>query len=121
MVTPSQKRKKAVVEAQAVSVRYELKSPVFDDADLVDRIFEYVVQLHPELRSNQAEITQAVREEFGGRQVWIGTAQDLRRRELARKVLSMFNGRNATEVARVLRVSRATVYRILKQPRLAPT
>ena len=35
---------------------------------------------------------------------------------LATQVLSLFNGRNATEVARCLNISRATVYRLLKQP-----
>jgi DNA-directed RNA polymerase specialized sigma subunit len=31
-------------------------------------------------------------------------------------VARLFNGRNATEVARVLKISRITVYRLLKQP-----
>jgi len=34
----------------------------------------------------------------------------------ARKVLALFNGRNAREVARKLGISRTSVYRYLKQP-----
>ena len=38
-----------------------------------------------------------------------------RRLRTARQVLRLFNGCNATEVARELNVGRATVYRVLKQ------
>lgn len=84
----------------------------FADPDLVDRIFDYVVELLPEIAAHQAEVKLAVRAEFAGQQVSVRS----RDWDLARQVLAAFNGRNATEVARMLRISRATVYRLLKQP-----
>lgn len=82
--------------------------------DLVDRIFDYVLQLVPEISQRKAEIKGALRDEFGAQEGYI------RRRErspdeTARLVLSMFNGRNKHEVARSLDISIASVHRILKQ------
>lgn len=89
-----------------------------DDADLVDVVFDYCwkalqATADAEAAADPAEIKAAIRQEFGGIETYI------RRREsrtlLANKVLSMFNGRNPTQVARELNISRATVYRLLKQ------
>jgi Mor family transcriptional regulator len=65
------------------------------------------------------EAKQAVRSELGSRREYIRSGHEVRRHELARKILSLFNGRNAREVARELDISRATVYRLLKQPGIA--
>ena len=92
----------------------------FADPDLVDRIFEYVLEMLPELGSRTEEVKEAVRLEFGGAEAYVRSEVVRRRQErsaaLATEVLSLFNGRNATEVARRLNISRATVYRMLKQP-----
>lgn len=92
------------------------------DPDLVDRIFEYLIELSPELAQKAdrlAELKDAVRGEFAGDKAWISrtskTDRERRRQELAAEVLSLFNGTNASEVARRLHIGRATVYRVLKQ------
>ena len=59
-------------------------------------------------------IKRALRGEFAQEQVYIRGR--MRRAELVDKVLRLFNGVNACEVARTLNISRATVYRSLKQP-----
>ena len=94
-----------------------MSSPTTDDADLVDRLFDYLLQLQPSLAADPVQFAAmkvAVRDEFSGLRPYV------RRRDkgdrLAGQVLSLFNGRNATEVARCLNISRATVYRLLKQP-----
>lgn len=91
---------------------------LFADADLVDRIFAFILAEFPEIdRSNLREAELAIREEFGGNpDNYVRTAHALRRRQLAHQVLALFNGRNASEVAQRLGISRPTVYRILKQP-----
>lgn len=87
------------------------------DPDLVDRIFEYLVEQVPELAGQKVdELKRAVRAEFKGEEVYIPSRSPSERQVLTQQVLALFNGRNATEVARRLRISRATVYRILKQP-----
>jgi len=88
-----------------------------EDADLVDRLFDYLLQLQPSLGADAekfAAMKEAVRDEFMGIDTYIRKRE--KRSVIASQVLSLFNGRNATEVARVLRISRATVYRLLKQP-----
>jgi Mor family transcriptional regulator len=90
----------------------------FSDPDLVDFIFEYIATQIPEFRhANLREAQIAVRDHFGGiDKAYVRTAHAERRAELVRQVLSLFNGRNASEVARRLHISRATVYRVIKQP-----
>lgn len=84
--------------------------------DLVDRIFDYVVELLPEIApARVAELKQAAREEFRGERCYINERSPTDRQQLVSEVLALFNGRNATEVARKLNVSRATVYRYIKQ------
>lgn len=87
----------------------------FADQDLVDRIFDYVLELMPDLAERSPEVKAAIREEFGAEKQWVRTARHERRRHLASEVLRLFNGRNASEVARRLGISRAGVYRYLKQ------
>jgi Mor family transcriptional regulator len=59
---------------------------------------------------------RAAREEFKGAVFYIPTRSPSERQLLVAEALRLFNGRNATEVARRLRISRATVYRWVKQP-----
>jgi transcriptional regulator of acetoin/glycerol metabolism len=105
--------------ASPTSTAGHVLSERFADPDLVDRIFDYVLDLLPELAGREADIKTAIREEFGGEEQYVRSGQAdqraVRSRALAAEVLSLFNGRNATEVARSLRISRATVYRLLKQ------
>lgn len=100
------------------------------DPDLVDRIFEYILSdpaLALAIRNTSTEhqksiskLKAAVRAEFRGEECYIAGRAATARQETVVTVLSLFNGRNATEVARRLGISRATVYRYLKQPGPAP-
>src|SRR5687768_12495515 len=95
----------------------QLDALMREDADLVDRIFEYVLQEFPEIqRARLQAAKRSVRERFGGREEYVRSAATVEREEQADQVLALFNGRNATEVARRLKISRATVYRLIKQP-----
>lgn len=89
------------------------------EPDLVDRIFEFILadpamaqalERMQEGEDGVQKLKAAVRSEFAGEKVWVN-----KREKVAHAVLSMFNGRNASEVARRLRISRATVYRVIKQ------
>lgn len=91
-----------------------------NEPDLVDRIFDYLLQEVPGFAdavraSKLAEMKNSVRAEFEGDRQRISPRNAAGRRDQAVQVLSLFNGRNAREVARRLGISRATVYRILKQ------
>lgn len=94
--------------------RRKQPAELFDEADFVDRVFAYILTMLPELAGREGDIKRSLREEFGG-----GTRVYVRRypeRERVRlEVSRMFDGRNATQIARVLGISRATVYRHLKQ------
>lgn len=92
----------------------ELRRMVDDDPDLVDRLLNYLVTILPELSNDKAKLLQAnleLRRHFAGSEVYVRK----RSRSLPDEVLELFNGRNATEVARQLGIGRATVYRVLKQ------
>lgn len=109
------KTKSAAATGKSPSPTPRLDALVAADPDLVDRIFDYVVQLVPQIAERKIEIKAALREEFASERAYI------RRRSadegtLAAEVLRLFNGRNASEVARKLDIHRATVYRLLKQP-----
>jgi len=101
--------------------RGHVLSERFADPDLVDAIFEYLLREFPQIAGmNVEQLKQQTREEFGGDKVYVRTGAARQaaadRKRVVAKVLALFNGRNASEVARQLRISRATVYRILKQP-----
>ena len=88
------------------------------EPDLVDRIFDYILSdpaMALAMRSHHADpvedIKAAVRHEFSGERFTISN-----RNAISAQILTLFNGRNATEVARRLNISRATVYRHIKQP-----
>lgn len=82
--------------------------------DLVDLIFDYVLAEFPEMADRAAELKAATRREFRGIETYIPQRSAADRQALTEQVLSLFNGRNATEIARRLRISRATVYRVIK-------
>lgn len=99
------------------------KTPAMPEAnfapDLVDRMFEYLIEMLPELRGSAAaveRVEQQLRSEFAGQDVYIPAKSLVGKAEERRQVLRLWNGRNATSVARSLGISRATVYRYLKQP-----
>lgn len=96
------------------------------EPDLVDRIFDYILS-DPVLaraieqsalaqKNTVPKLKAAVRAEFKGEECYIAGRPASARQEMVAKVLSLFNGRNASEVARQLGIGRATVYRCLKQP-----
>lgn len=100
----------------------ELQRLLEAEPDLVDRIFDYVVELIPELRGlderRMKDAKQGVRDEFAGTHVYLARRRGERSKmvpHIADQVLTMFNGRNASEVARKLGIGRTTVYRVLKQ------
>ena len=86
----------------------------------MDRIFDFLAG-DPRLASltpdELEELQGAVRAEFRGEECYITSQPATARQELVASVLRLFDGRNATEVARRLQISRATVYRVLKQAR----
>lgn len=97
------------------------KSPATPEADfapdLVDRMFDYLVELLPELRGSPAiveRVQQQLRSEFAGQDAYIPARSPVDKAEMRRQVLRLWNGRNAASVARILSISRATVYRYLK-------
>jgi len=104
------------------STQSKLDTLVQTEPDLVDRIFDYILSdpaMAAALRSRQTDpvddLKAAVRAEFQGEECYITG-----RRVQAANVLALFNGRNASEVARRLNISRATVYRHIKQPGKPP-
>lgn len=95
-----------------------LQALIDQQPDLVDRIFEYLLEQMPELAGGKpalVRVEQALRREFGGMEVYIPVQSTVERAETVKEVLRRYNFRNATTVARELGISRASVYRILKQ------
>lgn len=100
--------------------------PAFADPDIVDRIFDYITEQFPERfgacldADRMAQLKAATRAEFRGDTVYIPHLSPTERQSRVAEVLRLFNGRNASEVARRLQISRATVYRWIKQPGRQP-
>lgn len=90
-----------------------------DTGDLVDAIFAMLPELIAQIVSDPQRMAQAkmaMRREFGGRKdVYIRRPAREEADQRAQEILRLFNGRNASEVARKLNIGRATVYRVLKQ------
>lgn len=89
------------------------------ELDLVDRIFAYLEAELLDITRGVSEIERVkaeVRAEFGGSDCYIARMPRTDRAKRVREVMRLFNGRNAADVARQLKISRTTVYRILKQP-----
>lgn len=89
--------------------------PKFDDPDLVDRIFEFIGAQFPEMGPLLPDLKEATRAEFSGQEFYIPKRGRTDRQQQVASVLALFNGRNATAMARELGIGRATVYRVLKQ------
>ena len=81
--------------------------------DLVTAIFDVLIETNPELADKREEGEDAVRHRLGGLRGTVLAKPDSD--TMATRVLSLFNGRNAREVARKLGIGRASVYRYLKQ------
>lgn len=88
---------------------------VFSNPDLVDKIFEFIEAEFPDFSTRAAVLKEEVRREFSGIEIYIPRRSLAERERLTAEVLTLFNGRNAAEVARRLNIGRATVYRIIKQ------
>lgn len=91
-----------------------MSDAILDNSDLVERIFEFIVIEFPEMRDRAEELKQMARREFAGIETYIPRRSQAERDQVVRDVMRLFDGRNATEVARRLDLSRATVYRIIK-------
>ena len=90
--------------------------PLFDaEPDLVDRIFDYIAQELPEVSGSVCHLKLKVRQEVRGEECYIAGRPATARQQQGAQVRAMFNGRNATEVARRLGICRVTVWRMLKQ------
>ncbi len=100
-----------------------LEKLIQESPDLVDRIFEFLLQdtalaaalekCSDQQKKSVAVIKEAVRKEFAGEHVYVRHRRD--KGEVSREVLRLFNGGNATQIARQLGISRASVYRHIKQ------
>jgi Mor family transcriptional regulator len=82
--------------------------------DLVDLIFEYIVAEFPEISGRAPALKNAARKEFAGIETYIAQRSPTERQAQINQIMCLFNGRNATEIARRLQISRATVYRLIK-------
>lgn len=107
------KAKSQPATGKPLSPTPKLDALVQAEPDLVDRIFDYVVELVPEIATRRDEVKQAIREEFAGERLYVAKRES--GDSLGARIMELFNGRNATEVARELHIGRATVYRKLKQ------
>lgn len=86
------------------------------DHDFVEGLLDLLCSVKPMTREERRAAGAAVRAHYGaGRYYVAAKGPDEDARELARKVLSNFNGRNAREVARKLGIGKTTVYRVIKQ------
>lgn len=97
----------------------DLAALIAAEPDLVDRIFDYILS-DPVLavaikKTSLSNIKSAVRAEFKGEECYITGKPATARQQQVSQVLALFNGRNASEVARRLQIGRSTVYRVLKQ------
>jgi Mor family transcriptional regulator len=93
-----------------------VNAALLDNADLIDKIFEFIEIEFPEMRDKALALKQLARREFAGIEIYIPRRSQTERDRMVAEVMVLFNGRNAAEVARRLNISRASVYRIIKTP-----
>lgn len=91
------------------------------EPDIADSFCEYVSQQVPNVTPQDLEaIRMGIRREYGGERHYVrqlDTVERARHTKRCAEVLAQhFNGRNASELARKLGISRVTVWRLLKQP-----
>lgn len=91
-----------------------MSSEILSNPDLIDLIFDYIVAELPEMRERAEALKEFARREFAGDRTYIPRRSPADRERVVLLVLELFNGRNATEIARRLKISRASVYRIIK-------
>ena len=84
------------------------------DQDLVDAIFEYIFVEFPEFAARAVSLKESIRKDFSGDRAYIPRRSQAERERTVNEVLTLFNGRNASEIARRLNIGRTTVYRIIK-------
>lgn len=82
--------------------------------DLLDLIFKYIEEEFPDMKDRVTSLKTAARKEFSGMGMYIAQRPAAEREKTINEILTLFNGRNATEIARRLNISRATVYRTIK-------
>jgi Mor family transcriptional regulator len=88
---------------------------LIDEIDLVEAVVTFLIEMCPEVAGRQEQLKAEIRAEFSGMQTYIPRRSTEQRRRTTEQVLAIYNGRNATEIARRLGLGRATVYRIIKQ------
>ena len=91
-----------------------MTAALLDNADLIDKIFEFIQIEFPEMRDKAFALKELARREFAGIEIYIPRRSQIERDRIVAEVMVLFNGRNATEVGRRLNISRASVYRIIK-------
>lgn len=78
---------------------------------------EIMAEFAKEVSKQMAEsIEKRLRAEMAGDRGYISSESTETREAKQDRARRMFNGRNATEIARELKIGRATVYRWLKRP-----
>ena len=92
-----------------------MTTALLDNADLIDKIFEFIEFEFPEMRDKTVALKQLARREFAGIETYIPRRSQSERDRVVAEVMLLFNGRNAAEVGRQLNISRASVYRIVKR------
>lgn len=109
--------RKATTKAQPSAPLFHGQSTAAASADhtpdLVTAIFDVLIETNPELVNIREEGEAAVRHRLCGLRGTVAPRPDSE--TMATRVLALFNGRNAREVARKLGIGRASVYRYLKQ------
>lgn len=112
MPKPEPPRRQPVALAPAAQVATQPADP-----DLVDHIFDYLAASRLLIADPEdiARVKLDVRDYFGGTDVYIPRRTASERHAMVVEVLAKFNGRNATEIARQLKIGRTTVFRIIKQ------
>jgi Mor family transcriptional regulator len=88
----------------------------FADPDLVDRLFQAILEQFPEIGGRVVQVKQDLRKQYGGSEHYVRKTDVQTKEQRAAELLRIFDGRNATETARILGIGRATVYRCIKQP-----
>lgn len=101
----------SVKPAATKSPTPKLDALLSQEPDLIDDIFRFLLQEHPELSGHEVKTKASMRKEFGGESYYVAKRSAT---DLTQRVLGLWNGRNATTVARELGISRGSVYRHLK-------